>query len=136
LQFDCDSLQEPDKFLNDISEIKRHLIGGPLDHAFSKLLDKQSESLALSVVQYRQNEAIFICPSSSKIVVIFLIDFADPTDKAIARVFLQEFVEAQRTIRNAPPVTFSKDTPGELSKLKHPFTKPTDTAAGISPLTN
>lgn len=130
LQFDCDSLQEPDKFINDISEIKRHLIGGPLDNAFSKLLENQSESLALSMVQYRHSEAMFICPSASKIVVIFLIDFADPTDKAIARVFLQEFLEAQRTIRNAPPVSFSKDAPGELSKLKHPFSKTSDTAAG------
>jgi actin related protein 2/3 complex subunit 2 len=45
------------------------------------------------------------------------VDFADPTDKAIAKVFLQEFTEAQRGIRGAPPVFYSKEPPGELTGI-------------------
>ena len=37
LEFNCDQLPNPDKFLNDISEIKRHLFGGPLERAFNAL---------------------------------------------------------------------------------------------------
>ena len=37
LQFNCDQLSNPDKFLSDVSEIKRHLFGGPLERAFNAL---------------------------------------------------------------------------------------------------
>lgn len=37
LQFNCDQLLNPDKFLSDVSEIKRHLFGGPLERAFNAL---------------------------------------------------------------------------------------------------
>ena len=50
------------------------------------------------------------------------------TDRAIAKIFLQEFLEAQRAIRNAPPTSFSKDVPGELAKYA---LKPADTVAGF-----
>ena len=50
------------------------------------------------------------------------------TDRAIAKIFLQEFLEAQRAIRNAPPTSFSKDVPGELAKFA---LKPADTVAGF-----
>ncbi|GLE10680.1 hypothetical protein PINS_up022897 [Pythium insidiosum] len=43
-----------------------------------------------------------------------LVCFEDKTDQAIARVFLQEFVDTRRSVNNAPPVAFSKDPPLEL----------------------
>eukprot|EP01037_Dinobryon_pediforme_P023929 gene23929-25533_t len=131
LRFDCDQLPNPDKFLNDLSDIKRHLFAGPLETAFNALQESRSASLAPFMVSYRANEAMFILPSESKILVTFLVDFADSTDKAIARIFLQEFLEAQRAIRNAPPVLFSKEPPKELSKIPHPFATPSETAAGF-----
>jgi len=131
IQFDCDTLTNPTEFLNNISELKRNVFGGPLDRAFTGLLNKTSENLPTTVIEYRINEAMFICPTASKVVVIFLVDFADATDKAVAKVFLQEFVEAQRTVRTAPPVSYnSKDPPGELSKLQYNFKS--DSAGYIS----
>lgn len=35
----------------------------------------------------------------------------------MAKTFLQEFVEVQRTIRTAPPVTYGKDIPSDLRGL-------------------
>lgn len=121
IQFDCDSLSNPSQFLTSISELKRNIMSGPFENNFTALQNKTSDNLTINMIQYRKNEAIFICPSASKIVVIFVVDFNDVTDKVIAKVFLQEFLEAQRTIRNAPPVSFSRDPPGELSKISHPF---------------
>lgn len=119
LQFDCDRLPgDPNTFLNDVSELKKNILSGPLDRTFTSLNNKKSSSDdKIITIKYRANEQMFVCPLPSKVVVIFLVDFNDPTDKAMARIFLQEFVEAQRTVRTAPPVSFSKDAPLELSSL-------------------
>ena len=130
LQFDCDSLADPAKFLDNISMLKRHMAGGPLDNAFTALLENKSGNLPVMVVQYRKTEAMFICPSASKVVVIFQVDFADVTDKAVAKVFLQEFLEAQRTVRTAPPVNYTRERPGELENVRFDF--PTETAGFLS----
>lgn len=130
ITFDCDNLQNPAEYLNNISELKRHIAGGPLDRALTALQTKKSGSLPVMIVEYRKAEAMFICPSSAKVVVVFQIDFNDVTDKVVAKVFLQEFVEAQRTVRTAPPVNYSKEPPGELTGINYPF-KP-DTAGFIS----
>jgi hypothetical protein len=131
LQFDCDAIPgDPTQFLNTVSELKRHISGGPLDRAFEALLAKKSESLPRVSVEYRKGESMFVCPAASKVVVIYQIDFADLTDRALARVFLQEFVEAQRAVRTAPPVNFSKEPPGELAGL--PVALKNETAGFIS----
>ena len=40
-------------------------------------------------VEYRKTESVFICPADDKITIVFLVDFPDVTDKAIAKVFMQ-----------------------------------------------
>jgi len=130
IKFDCDTLADPAGFLTNISELKKNVMGGPLDQSFSALVSKTSSNSSPMVVEYRKNEAMFVCCSASKVVVIFSVDFADVTDKAVAKVFLQEFVEAQRTVRTAPPVSYSKDPPGELAGISYSF-RP-DTAGFIS----
>jgi actin related protein 2/3 complex subunit 2 len=93
-----------------------------MDLAFTELQSGSAERSPARVIEYRRNEHLFICPSESKVVVVFQVDFADLTDKAIAKVYLQEFVEAQRSIRSAPPVSYApKDPPGELTGLSFRF---------------
>jgi Arp2/3 complex, 34 kD subunit p34-Arc len=70
-----------------------------MDRAFTALASKSSSAGPVDVINYRKTESYFVCPSASKVTVIFLVDFDDITDKAIAKVFLQEFAEAQRTVR-------------------------------------
>ena len=130
LQFDCDALQNPKEFLEKISDLKKLVFSGPMDLVFQKLQDGTSRDAAVVTIEYRQNEYLFLCASDSKVVVIFLVDFQDTTDKAIAKVFLQEFVESQRSIRSAPPVSYSKDPPGELTGLT--FRYNSDSAGFIS----
>ena len=121
LQFDCDALADPAAFLVNVSQIKRNLFGGPLDRAFTALQAKGQASPAVMVLPYRVNEAMFVCCTPTKVVVVFQVDFADETDKAVAKVFLQEFVEAQRTVRTAPPVSYTKEPPGELAGTSFNF---------------
>lgn len=131
LQFDCDNLPgDANQFLNSVSELRRHIAGGPMDRAFDALLAKQSSNVPKMVIEYRKAEKVYVCPAASKVVVVFQVDFADVTDRALARVYLQEFVEAQRTVRTAPPVSYSKEPPGELAGLPTSFS--TDTAGYIA----
>lgn len=118
LQFDCDNLKNPIEFLEKISDLKKLIFSGPMDVAFTSLQKRTSRDAPVVALEYRKNENFFICPSDSKVVIIFHIDFQDSTDKAIAKVFLQEFAESQRIVRSAPPVSYSKDPPGELTGVK------------------
>mmetsp|Transcript_4062 Transcript_4062/g.4198 ORF Transcript_4062/g.4198 Transcript_4062/m.4198 type:complete len:302 (+) Transcript_4062:106-1011(+) len=121
IKFDCDNLSDPKGFLDSISEIKKLVFGGPMDAAFTALQSNLSIKQPVLAIEYRSNENLFLCPSESKVVVIFQVDFIETTDKEIAKLFLQEFVEAQRLIRSAPPVSYSKDPPGELIGVNYKF---------------
>lgn len=103
-------------FLENISQLRKNVLGGPLDKYLTALKNKNDlgHTIALPYRQHSPNDILYICPTGGKIVVIFSVDFSDVTDKALAKVFLQEFVEAQRVVRNAPPVSYNKDPPGEL----------------------
>jgi len=46
----------------------------------------------------------------------FSLDFSEKTDQAIARVFMQEFVDARRNLGFAPPITFNNVPPAELKE--------------------
>ena len=119
IEFNLDSLpNDRNKFLSDCCNLKRHMMGGPIDVAFTNFLKKVTTNTNVVMVEYRPNEPMFVCPSGEKVVIIFMVDFVDSTDKAMAKIFLQEFVEAQRTIRTAPPVSYSREPPLELSGMK------------------
>ena len=93
IEFDCDSLSNPAEFLENISNLKMYVMGGPIDRALTALATKSSSAAAPVVINYRKEESYFVCPAASKVTVIFLVEFDDETDKALARVFLQEFAE-------------------------------------------
>mmetsp|Transcript_17173 Transcript_17173/g.34399 ORF Transcript_17173/g.34399 Transcript_17173/m.34399 type:complete len:166 (-) Transcript_17173:85-582(-) len=61
----------------------------------------------------------YIVPKGDRVTVVFAVDFADETDKAVTRIFLQEFVEAQRSVNNCPPANFSRgaEPPMEIQSI-------------------
>lgn len=86
----------------------------------SHLPEGSQESTNIHLIQYRDNENIYIKPSGDRITVIFETIFQDETDKIFGKVFIQEFVDARkrnRSIQSAPQVLFSQDPPLELSNL-------------------
>jgi Arp2/3 complex, 34 kD subunit p34-Arc len=48
------------------------------------------------------------------VTVIFALDFAEADERALAKVFLTEFADAQRSANNAPPTSFALEAPLEL----------------------
>lgn len=69
LQFDCDNIPgDPLVFLENISELKRHILGGPMDKAFTALEANKSISSSIMTVRYREKDVMFICPAGNKII--------------------------------------------------------------------
>lgn len=109
---------EKAKIARSVSLIKRHALGAPFYKIFSDIEGKKGGGLA--EINYRDDEAIYIKPESDRCIVIFAIQFKDPDDVVLAKVFLQEYADARRTMSNAPSVTYSqKEPPLELRGVRN-----------------
>jgi len=118
LQLDLDKLTgDKDKLATKIGLVKRHLLAGPYKRMFEAI--EKAETPNPIYVQYRDNEAFFLKPEGDSCIVIFSVYFKDADDQILAKVFLQEFADAKRTLNNVPHVTFSqKEPPMELKGVK------------------
>lgn len=116
VEFDCDKVEKKEEFLERISHLKMHCESGPLLRSFKALASPDGGKAGpVTTLNFRARDAMYICPRDGKVIVVMMLDFADDTEKALAKVFLQEFVEAQRSIRNAPSVAYGMKAPGELA---------------------
>jgi actin related protein 2/3 complex subunit 2 len=84
-------------------------------------------------IPFRRNEMVYVAPQADRVVIVYTVCFGDKTDQAIARVFLQEFVETRRTVNNAPPMSFSKTPPREMTGFPEP--RPSSDLVGYLSLT-
>lgn len=90
------------------SRVKRYIIGAPLI-AMGRALDKKAPLTESVAVEVRYGEYVYYIPRQDRITVVFDVSFKDPTDVAIAKVFLQEFNEMKRykELATAPNALFS-----------------------------
>jgi len=106
------------KLAHNISLLKRNALAAPFYKIFSDIEQKKGGSLC--EIRYRDEEAIFIKPETDRCIVIFDICFRDQDDVVFAKVFLQEYQDARRTMSNAPSVTYSqKEPPLELKGVRN-----------------
>jgi len=56
--------------------------------------------------------------------ILYSLSFHDKVDSAVAKVFMQEFMDARRTQQQAPPVNFNHNPPLELKAFG--ITEPSD----------
>ena len=121
LQVNLDQVGPEDKatlkVIENLSALKRNVLGAPLDQCFAALKGSTSAQLSPIQIPYRKHEKIYIQPQADRIVVVYSVCFDDTTDQAIARVFLQEYAEAGRRVNNAPPISFGRDPPLELRNV-------------------
>lgn len=103
--------------IDKISALKTVICSSPFRTAFEALNSGTCKSLSAMQFHPRSTESTYLIPGDDRVICVFVFDFPDPTDTAIARVFLQEFAEAQRNVRRAPPVTFSRDITRELESI-------------------
>jgi len=115
LKFDADNIPgNKEKFPEAVSLLKRHMLSAPFKKAFQSV-EKGAPVPGVVIVDYREDEAIYIKAEPERVTVIFSINFKDAGDQVMAKFFLQEFADARRSMSNAPSVSYSsKEAPGEL----------------------
>jgi actin related protein 2/3 complex subunit 2 len=109
---------DPNEVAELFGNLKRNLLAAPFKKAFDALADGKVSALKPMVIPFRPKERIVLNPTNDRVQVYFYVEFDDETDRAIAKVFLQEFSESQRKIPQAPAVTFTYECPGDLAKVK------------------
>jgi len=110
---------EKEKFARNVSLLKRHCMAAPYYKVFNDIEAKKPPG-GMIEIPYRDDEAVYIKPEADRCIIIFAIQFKDPDDVVFAKVFLQEYQDARRTMSNAPSVTYAqKEPPLELKGVKN-----------------
>jgi len=133
LKINIDDLKEQkqkDDLVEKISCLKTNVLAGVFDYYFTALLTNPGKPPDPFKFDLRSDTTIYFFPKSDRVTIIYSIDFKEKTDKAIAKIFMQEFVEARRGLGAAPPVTWSVNPPMELAHFK--ITEPTGNLGFIS----
>jgi len=121
LKVNLDELKDQknkEALVSSISQLKPTVIGGVFDHFFSALMANQVPapfSFAL-----RADTTVYFVPDKDRVTVLFTVDFKEKVDRAVARVFMQEFAEARAKDRNlgaSPFIVFSVQPPLELKSF-------------------
>jgi len=111
--------QDRQKFCHNIALLKRNALAAPFYRVFADIEAKKSAGNLIEI-KYRDDEAFFLKQESDRVIVIFHIQFRDSDDQVLAKVFLQEYQDARRTMSNAPAVTYSqKEPPLELKGVRN-----------------
>jgi len=110
--------QDKAKLARNVALLKRNAFAAPFYKTFTDIEGKKGGNLI--EIRYRDEEAVFLKPETDRCIVIFAVQFRDPDDVVFAKVFLQEYQDARRTMSNAPSVTYSqKEPPLELKGVKN-----------------
>jgi len=108
-----------DATIDKIGVMKATVIGGVFDYYFSAVLSGKALTEAFKF-DLRADTTVYLFPRPDRCIVVFALDFKEKVDKAIAKVFMQEFVEARRdkSLGAAPPCAWGVNPPMELAQFK------------------
>lgn len=108
-----------------VSQVKHTAIGGVFHYFFEKLNEGKTVPTHFSF-NLRSDTTVYFVPKNDRVTVLFTVDFKEKVDRAVARVFMQEFVDARnkdKTLGATPPVGFGVQPPLELEPfgIKEPI---------------
>lgn len=112
VRVNLNDVKDKEKLATDLSMLRCYVMGGLFEHYFRA--QQKGEVLEKKKVNLINDTTVYFCPSGDRTVVVFAVNFSDNTDKTIAKVFLQEFQDARRTLGSAPPCKWSEESPKEL----------------------
>jgi len=102
--------------VQSVSQLKHTVIGGVFHYYFNQLNDgKTPTHFSFNL---RADTTVYFVPKADRVTVLFTVDFKEKVDRAVARVFMQEFVDARNKDKNlggTPPVGFGVAPPLELA---------------------
>jgi len=106
---------KPEDMVTRLANLKANLLGGVFDNYLSAVL--KNEKKGSFRFKLRSDTEIFFLPGNERCTIVFALDFKEKVDRAVAKVFLQEFVDAKRTLGAAPPVAYNANPPLELKEF-------------------
>jgi len=117
LQYNLDTMDDKSKdaVVQQIKLIKPIVVGGVFKNFYLKLKDGQS--FPAFKFDLRADTTVYFVPDEKmeRVTTIFGLDFSEKVDKVLAKVFMQEFVDARRVLGFAPPVSWGVPPPNELA---------------------
>jgi len=119
LRINLDELKDAkakEALVTSISQLKHTVLGGVFDYFFNQL--NANKKPAHFSFKLRSDTTVFFVPSNDRVTVLYTVDFKEKVDRAVARVFMQEFAEARaksRELGATPPVSFGVQPPLELT---------------------
>jgi len=81
-------------------------MGAPIRRALISLQQKAGNPDFACEISYRSDEKYWVIPSKSEVTVGFSLQFDNPTDKALARIFLLEFSDSKRFVKSPPAIMY------------------------------
>ncbi len=114
-----------DKIAEDICQkfaaFKKDFIGAPIRRALKSLALNPSGTgnpADSCEIPYRVDEKYWVVASKSEVTVSFALQFDNQTDRALARIFLLEFSDSKRYVKNPPAIMYHDiKFPEAISKL-------------------
>ncbi|CAG2211363.1 actin-related protein 2/3 complex subunit 2-like [Mytilus edulis] len=107
----------PDDFEEIVKKaalLKRNCFASVFEKYF-EFQEKGVTGTKRAVIQYRDDETMYVEAQKDRVTVIFSTVFKDDDDIVIGKLFMQEFKEGRRNYQQAPQVLFShKEPPMEL----------------------
>lgn len=115
LHVNIPTVKDKEKTIKVLQLIKSNITGGIFDHFFQNLLDgNKPDKFKFDL---RGDTTVYFFPRDDRVIVVFSVDFMEKVDKVIAKVFLQEFVDARKKIGRAPPCAWGANPPNELAEF-------------------
>ncbi|XP_065052930.1 actin-related protein 2/3 complex subunit 2-like [Rhopilema esculentum] len=114
LLFDLNALPEDKEgLIKKVGLLKRNCFASVFEKYFD--LVGKDETRERAVINYRDDETLYVEAKADRVTVIFSTVFKDDDDVIIGKVFMQEFKEGRKASHGSPQVLFShKDPPQEL----------------------
>ncbi len=104
--------------VSKVANLRRHVIAWPFLRLMGAVAAGRGAGEAPFVLRSVPGEPVYLLPRPDRVTVIYHLRFAEPTDRAMARVIAQELTEANRQVNNAPPCAWSeRELPQELRGL-------------------
>lgn len=101
--------QAAEAIARKFSQFRSVFLSGPFVNAFNAVkAGKTSDSVEINI---RPRENLWIVAGSDRVTFVFQIHYDDKTDANLAKVFVQEFMEARRQVKNSPIITFTPNPP-------------------------
>jgi actin related protein 2/3 complex subunit 2 len=110
-----------DGICQKFSAFKKDFIGAPMRRALKNLAvdAKGSGNPSDSCeIPYRIDEKYWVVAAKAEVTISFALQFDNQTDRALARIFLLEFSDSKRYVKNPPAIMYNDiNFPQSITKL-------------------